>query len=64
MNQCDGCRAGIPLNRSNQHVYGDQYVLGAPGRIQILWRDLMSCQAERYATESEAEFLEMNRYPK
>lgn len=32
--------------------------------IRMGWIELMTCQAQRYAIESDAEFLEVNRYPK
>lgn len=40
-NQCDGCRAGKPLNDNDCHVMGD------PKR----YADLQACTAERYGHE-------------
>jgi hypothetical protein len=38
MNQCDGCRAGKPLDENGNHAMGE------PGA----YRDLMACQRSKY----------------
>jgi hypothetical protein len=38
MNQCDGCRAGKPLDQNGNHAMGE------PGG----YRDLMACQRSKY----------------
>ena len=47
-NQCDGCRAGKPLNKNGHHIMGST----EPGK----YIDLMACQAEKYCGVPEPEF--------
>lgn len=44
-NQCDGCAAGIPIDANGNHA------MGAPGK----YRDLMACQASKYASLAPVE---------
>lgn len=49
MNQCDGCRAGKPVDKNGNHRMNDDnsgYKNGYP--------DLMACTADRYEPEPEA----------
>lgn len=43
MNQCDGCRAGKPLDKNGKHRMGE------PGK----YADLMACTADRYSTSKK-----------
>ena len=50
-NQCDGCRAGRPLDKNGNHVMGDGE-----------YPDLMACQKSRYEAQGEIA-LEVEKLP-
>lgn len=53
-NQCDGCRAGIPLDKNGNHCMSR--TVDRTGKTNQVYSDLMACQAEKYCGVPEPEF--------
>lgn len=51
MNQCDGCRRGLPVNSAGNHVAPERES-GSTLQVLRVWKDGIGCTADRYDHEN------------